>query len=159
MTQDENVNAIFKFIGRNVQVLYRFLGYAGLVPFLVLSGLSHISFFDWDVKWALLTYAAMIFSFLGGILWGSTVVKAEQDAISFSVLWVSVASMLWGWTWLLGAVWWPEFNFLWLASVSFLLLWLYETRAMAKTFPVFFMRLRRDLSWVAALSLFIGGWA
>ncbi|MDX1347593.1 MAG: DUF3429 domain-containing protein [Thiomicrorhabdus chilensis] len=140
-------------------MLYKILGYAGLIPFLALAGLSHVALFEWEAQLVLLSYAAMIFSFLGGVLWGASVISVRDEEPSMGVLWISVVSMLWAWGWLLGAFWWPEFNFLWLASVSFLLLWFYETHAMAKTFPFFFVRLRRDLSWVAALSLFIGGWA
>lgn len=140
-------------------MLYRLLGYAGLIPFLGLAVLSQVTVLDWDVQLVLLSYAAMIYSFLGGVLWGAAVVSGRHEKGGHSLLWVSVISMLWSWGWLLGTFLWPEFNFLWLASGSFLLLWLYETRVMNGVFPELFMRLRRNLSWVAALSLFVGGWS
>ncbi len=59
--------------------LARWLGYAGLIPFLILS--LAVIFAPWAVaagaQLALLVYAAVILSFLGGIVWGRLLAAKE----------------------------------------------------------------------------------
>lgn len=124
---------------------HQFLGYAGLLPFIILAlgsmGASpHARIF-------LLSYAALIFSFLGGILWGLSVKQSLPAHASL----VSVSCMLWSWLWLLM----PAYNWFWLAALSFAALWLYEWLLLGRYYDRDFLRLRGQLSLVAALSLVV----
>ena len=121
----------------------RLLGYAGLIPFVLLSlaavsDISHARFF-------LLGYAALIFSFLGGILWGISLGRNLPAHVSL----VSVSCMLWSWLWLLM----PGYDWFWLAALSFIALWCYEWLGLRHVYHPDFLYLRGQLSLVAALSL------
>lgn len=125
----------------------RYLGYGGLIPFVFLSvatvaGIDHAAFF-------LLSYAALIFSFLGGILWGVSLQQKLPDHVSL----VSVSCMLWAWLWLLM----PGYNWFFLAALSFVALWLYEWLLLRNKLDRQFIQLRGQLSVVAAFCLLLGG--
>lgn len=122
---------------------HRYLGYGGLIPFVILglASLADIS----HARWFLLSYAALIFSFLGGILWGQSLIKKMPVHCSL----VSVSCMLWAWLWLLL----PAYNWLWLAALSFVTLWLYEWLLLRPQLDPAFIRMRGQLSSIAALSL------
>ncbi|WP_438971268.1 DUF3429 domain-containing protein [Methylophaga sp.] len=125
----------------------RYLGYGGLIPFVFLSlvtlaGIDHAAFF-------LITYAALIFSFLGGILWGVSLDKRLPQHVSL----VAVSSMLWAWVWLLM----PGYDWFILAALSFMALWLYEWLLLRRVLDKSFIQLRGQLSLVAAFCLLLGG--
>ena len=124
--------------------LHQLLGYAGLIPFVVLAMLTVTGVYAASIEW-LLSYAALIFSFLGGLLW----LVSMQYELPKHVPLVSVSVMLWAWCWLL----WPTFNWFWLAAWSFLSLWLYEKFYLAAVLSPAFLRLRGQLSLIAAISL------
>jgi len=124
---------------------HQLLGYGGLLPFiglaiLLVSGYSAASYW-------LITYAALIFSFLGGLLWLASVKVPLPKHVAF----VSVALMLWAWCWLL----FPAINWFWLAAWSFLGLWLYEKRFIADFYSAPFMCMRLQLTLIAAFSLIL----
>jgi len=124
---------------------HRYLGYAGLIPFIVLSlaslaDIQHAHFF-------LLSYAALIFSFLGGILWGCSLQLRLTPHVSL----VSISCMLWAWLWLLM----PGYDWLIPAALSFVLLWLYEWFLLKQRMNRDFLKLRGQLSLVAAFSLLL----
>ncbi|MCX4190462.1 DUF3429 domain-containing protein [Methylophaga sp. OBS3] len=124
--------------------LHQLLGYAGLIPFVGLAIISMTGIYPNSSEW-LLTYAALILSFLGGLLWVITM----QYELPKHVPFVSVGLMLWAWCWLL----WPTLNWFWLAAWSFLGLWLYEKYYISMVYSAEFIRLRGQLSLIAALSL------
>lgn len=123
---------------------HQLLGYAGLIPFIGLALLNILGSYPDSSEW-LLSYAALIFSFLGGLLW----LVSMQYELPRHVPMVSVGLMLWAWCWLL----WPTFNWFWLAAWSFLGLWLYEKFYLASVYSPAFLRIRAHLSLIAALSL------
>lgn len=124
--------------------LHQLLGYAGLIPFIGLALLTVTGIYPVSSEW-LLSYAALIFSFLGGLLW----LVSMQYELPKHVPVVSVSVMLWAWCWML----WPAFNWFWLAAWSFLGLWLYEKFYLASVLSLAFLRLRGQLSLIAAISL------
>lgn len=124
--------------------LHQLLGYAGLIPFIGLALINALGIFPSSGDW-LLTYSALIFSFLGGLLWRVSM----QNELPRHVPLVSVGLMLFSWCWLLL----PIFNWFWLAAWSFLGLWLYEKFYLTSVYSPAFMRLRGQLSLIAALSL------
>lgn len=124
---------------------HRMLGYAGLIPFILLA-IGNLAQIDHAAIF-LLSYAALIFSFLGGILWGQSLSQALPPHVSL----VSVSCMLWAWLWLLM----PAYNWLWLAALSFIALWLYEWLLLSRYLAPDFVRMRGQLSLVAALSLVV----
>lgn len=123
---------------------HRLLGYAGLIPFIGLALLSFSDAYPASHQW-LLSYAALIMSFLGGLMWHASL----QHQLPRHVSIVSVMLMLWAWCWLL----FPNVNWFWWAAWSFLAVWLYEKRYLSAVYSPAFMRLRAQLSLVAAFSL------
>jgi hypothetical protein len=122
--------------------LHRLLGFAGLIPFLGLSLLAVTNIYP--AEHLLIGYAALIYSFLGGVIWSFSL----QNPVGHTSV-LSVSLMLWAWSWLLM----PISVALPLAAVSFALLPLYEHRYLKPLYPQAFMRLRWQLSVVAATSL------
>ncbi|MCV6611982.1 MAG: DUF3429 domain-containing protein [Amphritea sp.] len=122
---------------------HRTLGIAGLMPFI---GLSLVAISGSELySLYLLTYAALIFSFLGGVLW---FVSLNQQAPGH-LAWISVSVMLWAWSWLH-----PQFPAaLLLAAASFIGLHLYERYYLAGLYPQAFMTLRSMLTVIASVSL------
>lgn len=127
--------------------MHKVLGYAGLIPFIGLAVL--IQFGYTDAKFMLISYAALIFSFLGGVQW----MVSLQHALSTTRQVISVSVMLWAWLWLLL----PELNWFLIAGLSFWLLWVYERMLFIQQYPADFMVLRRNLSAIAGLSLIFTG--
>ncbi|WP_415890675.1 DUF3429 domain-containing protein [Neptuniibacter sp. SY11_33] len=126
---------------------HRWFGYAGLTPFIGLAILSKVKgapFDDW-----LLSYAALIYSFLGGVIWFASLATgaAKHQA------WVSIIVMLWAWCWLI----YPFSHLLVLAGISFFVLWLYEMHRLKNIYPEAFWKLRSHLSVVAGSTLIISG--
>lgn len=88
----------------------RLLGYAGLVPFIALAGISAFGPHNWHAQAlsALVAYGALILSFLGGITWGMAVRESQADQrlyllsmVPFFMAWASVLLPIWAGVWLL----------------------------------------------------------
>ncbi len=122
---------------------HRYLGYAGLIPFVILALGSLLD--NRHAEIFLLDYAALIFSFLGGMLWTLSI----RETLPAHVALVSVSAMLWAWLWLLT----PAYNWFWLAALSYVALWLYEWFLLRRFIEHQFLMLRGQLSLIAALSL------
>lgn len=122
---------------------HRTLGIAGLMPFI---GLALVAMSGTEVcRLYLLSYAALIFSFLGGVLWFVSLYRSAPGHTA----WISVIAMLWAWAWLH-----PQFPLpLLIAAVSFIGLHLYERYCLSDLYPVLFMKLRALLTVIASLSL------
>ncbi|EMR12129.1 hypothetical protein MPL1_11803 [Methylophaga lonarensis MPL] len=129
--------------------LHKVLGYAGLLPFLVLSLLVYSD--QREIEWMLRDYSALIFSFLGGLLW----LSSTRVYVPAHVAVVAVSCMLWAWCWLIV----PQFFPLWLLAASFLALLIYEMQALSAVYSDALMSLRKRLSLVAALSLLFAAFA
>lgn len=113
------------------------LGLAGALPFAVLS----VSV--WSPPWqaqavpALLTYSALILSFLGGVRWG----RALSGDRPQEYLWAVLPS-LWAW----GALQLPSLAGLLLLAVGFVALWWLDGPADRLSAPAWFRRLRSVLT-------------
>ncbi len=85
---------------RSIPTVPLVLGLSGLIPFWALAvGLSQAGLRPWDVAAldsALVTYAAVILSFLGGIRWGLAVGHSERPDAAFHYI-VSVVPSLAAW--------------------------------------------------------------
>jgi hypothetical protein len=138
------------------------LGYAGLLPFALLClalwwppGSLPSDF----LTLALLSYSALIFSFLSGLLWfGSFVLGQHSRQQATQALWISIVAMLWSWSWFLWGHFAPGLTFL-AAGLSFVLLWTYERETLAHIYPRGFFALRTHLTFGAAFSLWLAGLA
>lgn len=118
-------------------------GYLGLIPFFGLVVASERlggHYAEW-----LLSYAALIFTFLGGIIWFSSLVEGAAK----HQVWVSIIGMLWAWSWLIYPLEYPML----IAGISFLALWLYERHCLVSIYPAEFWTLRTVLSLGAASAL------
>jgi hypothetical protein len=85
---------------RSIPTVPLILGLSGLIPFWVLAfGLGAPGLRPWDsaaLDFALVTYAAVILSFLGGIRWGMAVAKSERpDAAMHYVISVVPSLVAW----------------------------------------------------------------
>lgn len=130
--------------------IHSLLGYAGLLPFagLVLIALFpenplSVIFSDLNLNWhlALLSYAALIYSFIAGIYWHVSLQVENNQQANIIALW-SVSLMLWGWGWVVFS---PAITFLWI-GLSFWALPLLERIWLKAYFKDAFMRLRTHLS-------------
>lgn len=105
--------------------LMQLLGYAGLVPFLVtaLAELMGLSLsLPVSPMTLLVTYGAVVLSFLSGTLWGRSIHRADSEATN-SLLLLSTAFAVMAWlTLLLSSVFWS----LLLQMVGFALLLTFE---------------------------------
>ena len=122
---------------------HRWGGYTGLIPFAGLSLIS-IAGYNWAQP-ALISYAALIFSFLCGIVWFVSLKRPQVGHLAI----VALGGMLWSWCWIL----FPAINWSGIAGLSFALLWFYERRFLSQDYGAVFIKLRLQLSSGAALSL------
>jgi hypothetical protein len=134
------------------------LGYAGALPFLCFGlviiytevGIAPVT--AADVQFALLSYGAIILSFLGGLHWGRAIIMpADTNVISprTTLLW-SVSLSLVGWVALLL----PVFIGAILLFAGFLVALVVDLMWLAKGYWPFWMRrLRLHLSLIAMASL------
>ncbi len=120
-------------------------GYTGLIPFIVLSLLT-IAGFSF-ARPALISYAALIFSFLCGVIWFVSLKRPQTSHIAV----VALGGMLWSWCWLL----FPNIDWTAAAGLSFALLWIYEYKTLSEDYGDQFIKLRLRLSSGAALSLIL----
>ena len=141
----------------HAQPLIHQLGYAGLVPLVVLALLVWLVAPDLQawVALALAAYAALIASFLGGIHWGigwSRLARAPASKVHF--VWGVVPSLL-AWP---GLVMPPHAGLVWLGMVL-LVCYGVDRRLYAQAGLEIWLTLRFRLSAVAALSCFIAAGA
>lgn len=123
--------------------LHRVSGFAGLLPFFTLAILS-VADYASASGW-LLSYAALIFSFLGGNLWQVTL----NHSVPVHMIILSLGAMLWGWLWLI--VPWDHWSLV--ASLSFMGLYQYEKRFVSMLYKARFLALRGMLSTGAATAM------
>lgn len=123
--------------------LHYVLGYGGLVGFI---GLTALIWLDWSTAsgW-MLSYSALIVSFLGGMLWQQSLISQTQQHVPV----VAIILMLWPW---LAIMLFPE-RWLILAAITLLLIWRYERRFLSEHYPAEFMQMRGILSISAAILL------
>ena len=131
------------------------LGYGGLLPFIALAGLAwlrpeHAPF----CLHALLSYGAVILSFVGALHWGFAVAlpELEDDLRSASYLW-SVIPALMAWVALLFP---QKLAFALLASGFLLQYWRDWALAKRSRLPGWYLGLRLELTVVASLCLAAG---
>jgi hypothetical protein len=146
----------------NDTALAHTLGYAGLIPFVLLTALLWLITTELQhwVALALAGYAALIASFMGGVHWGIAWLSARHASAHHErphhaqrphLLWGVVPSLL-AWPGLLM----PPFAGL--AWLGFLLVLCYvvDRRLYARAGLTHWLTLRFRLSSVAALSCFVG---
>lgn len=136
-----------------MNILHRILGYGGLIPFIGLASIAHYpqellnSLFNSqpDIQFWLISYAALIYSFIGGIYWSSSLINQNRNGI----LLLSIVMMLWAWMWVLM----PDSIAAWLMALSFLALPLIEFKWLKSDWSDDFIKMRLQLSVLAGLSL------
>lgn len=127
------------------------LGYAGLLPFVVGAALVWLV---WPpvhpyAAWALLTYAAVIASFLGGIHWGAAW-RMPNDSPGVLVWGVCPSLLAW-----VGALM-PARSGLVLLGIVLIVSYLVDRSIYPRYGLQRWLRLRLHLSAVAALSCWVG---
>jgi hypothetical protein len=130
--------------------LARWLGYAGLLPFL--AGAAGVWWLPAGsnaiAAAALAAYAAVIVSFLGGIHWGI----GFRDGSGSSFVW-GVAPSLLAW----GALLLPQLSWsLGASALALLLCWAVDLQRYAAAGLSAWLPLRHTLTAVATLSCFVG---
>jgi hypothetical protein len=127
------------------------LGLAGAVPFvacaIAVAGDFRLPLIDNPVA-ALVAYAAVILSFLGGIRWGFAL-RMNDAALQSSALVLSVGPAIAAWLLLLP----PAPMALVAMPVLFVMMGLADQRMGAVGAPLWFMRLRLMLTVIVTLSL------
>jgi len=125
------------------------LGYAGLIPFLIFSigswtTLPYIA----DSTQILISYAAIILSFMGAIHWGATISNAARQHSKNLV--VSVMPAIAAWLALLS----PEIFALIILLVGFILLICYDLAvAKSQALPNWYISMRIRLTFIVTLCL------
>lgn len=128
------------------------LGAAGLLPFLALTILPHTYFEYMIPKSALGAYGAVILSFLGGILWGTSLKCGNTSSETTHLLIVGVVASLVGW----GALLLPQSIGLVVLALGFLsLLGLDCIRYRARRIPSWYLKLRVSLTSLVVATLMI----
>ena len=125
--------------------IHLILGYSGLLPFV---GLSALTIYGWEpAQFLLLSYAALILSFLGGVVWMATI-QADKH---WSIAVASNLAMLLAWV----AVIFKNnpFSLPGVAVILLALLWL-ESEYLREQYTEAFFTLRKRLTIIAALSIF-----
>ena len=132
-------------IGEPMQKVHLILGYAGLIPFIGLAILA-IAGYE-EASYFLLTYAALILSFLGGIVWMATIAAKKHWSLAvvsnvvMLIAWVAVIVSNTSWSLpLIGAL---------MLGLLFI-----ESRHLRSEYTDDFFRLRKYLTFIAAASLF-----
>ena len=128
-----------------MQKVHLILGYAGLIPFIGLAIMA-IAGHD-EASYYLLTYAALILSFLGGIVWMATIAAKKHWGLAV----LSNAVMLVAWVAVIFS------NTRWslpLIGVLMLALLFIESRYLRQEYTDDFFTLRKYLTIIAAASLF-----
>lgn len=122
------------------------LGYAGLIPFVVLAlDILVVAYFGPIARLCLLAYGAVILSFLGGTIWGRCLREPEAGVSMI----VSILPSLAGWFAVLQLG--SEAFWIVAAGVAATLAW-----DIASDLPPWFRRLRIHLSIGAILAMIVG---
>ncbi len=128
-----------------MQKVHHMLGYAGLLPFIGLA--AAMVYGVKEAEFLLVTYAALIVSFLGGIVWMVSLSSEKHR------LWAvtSNLAMLLAWV----CVILREINVtLPLIAILLLVLQLLESRLLGDVFAQEYRTMRRRLTLIASISLF-----
>ena len=131
------------------------LGFAGVTPFiagLVLLYLYNDPLRGWG-EWILISYGAIILSFMGGVHWGAAMIREDSSigALGRSVL----PSLL-----ALPALAIGGANGLLILAFGFLGLVIYDvSEVQKKRLPQWYPYLRRPLTSIVVASLFLGAYA
>jgi hypothetical protein len=129
----------------------KFLGYAGLIPFLVFS-LGHWMTLPWvnDPSQILIAYAAVILSFMGAIHWGAAITNSDGQHSTHLI--VSVLPALTAWSALLL----PVSIAIVILLCGFILLLVYElVFARPQGLPCWYISMRIILTTVVSFCLMI----
>ena len=127
-----------------MQKIHYTLGYAGLIPFI---GLSVLTLMDDSVShFALITYAALIASFLGGTLW---MISVKEDLPMHVAITSNVIMLL---SWLL-IIFYKVDGIYYLASALFVSVICYERRYIKHLYSPEYLQLRTWLSSIVAVCL------
>lgn len=128
------------------------LGAAGLLPFLALAILPHTHFENLISESALGAYGAVILSFLGGILWGTSLKCVDSSSETSLLLIVGVIASLVGW----GALLLPQSVGLVTLALGFLALLAFDCiRYRAGRIPPWYFKLRVSLTSLVVATLMI----
>lgn len=134
------------------------LGLAGLIPFFTTAAALCLgeTIHQFDATTALVAYAAVILSFLGGINWGAAIVDSNTRQLPKRLFWSIVPSLV-AWVALLLQSLFSEAIALFTLLVAFVLQYLSDRHAVALgRLPPWFARLRIILTCGAVLSLAVG---
>ncbi len=141
--------------------LMHMLTYLGAIPFVIcaiaiafdISPIpidGHHSFPSWEM--ILLTYSAIILSFMGGIHWGVAMHTPEKDGTLKRALWSNVLSLT-GWLVLLIP---STFIALSILCAFYIILWVSDVRYTKRgIFPLWFATMRTRVSYLVITSLLI----
>ncbi len=128
------------------------LGYAGLIPFVVLSAAIWLAPADYQVllNQALLLYASLILAFMGAVHWGLAMLRTDNNYQP--QLGISVIPALLAWF----ALFLPEILNYSVLIIAFALLCLFDTQ-MTKTgrAPSWYPQLRSPLTTVVVACLIV----
>ncbi len=125
------------------------LGTYGLIPFIGLALWAGFAEDKAPILFALTAYAALIFSFIGGVYYAANL---KDNAKQKTIAWISAGVMIWAWMWLVASQFGITTPF-WLMAISYWALPVIEKRYMGDIFTDDFRRMRRDLSVVAGIAL------
>jgi len=127
----------------------KILGYAGLIPFIILSIGSwiEIPYID-NAVYALITYAAIILSFMGAVHWGMAMSKIDNKQNKYFI--VSVIPALAAWFSLMI----PELFSIIVLFIGFVALISYDLAVdELQGFPNWYIPMRVKLTFIVVLSL------
>ena len=150
-----NCMKIFRELSTNFIFIPYLLGFLGLIPFIYFSFIdNYLQIFTLEDRFTfIITYAAIIFSFLGGIHWGVILLevnnteKYNRYRLRFTI---SVIPSVLGWV----ALFLHEYHGIILLLLSYLLILFYDfiTFRFANLFIWYFF-LRSILTFIAVTSL------
>jgi hypothetical protein len=136
-----------------IPVLVIQLGYAGLIPFMTLACVLWITpeIYAEKIHQALLSYAAIILSFMGAVHWGLAIDNKDHSINGFQLV-VSVIPALIAWFSSMTA---PLWNYS-ILIFTFVLLCFIDTYFVQKqSAPEWYLQLRIPLTVVVVISLII----
>lgn len=135
-----------------------YFGYAGVIPFAVLSLLMLVGPVELQAQLheTLVFYGVAIISFMGGVHWGLAMNCAEDSKSKMVRYGVSVVPALVGWVTFFIAV---SVQLIWLAA-AFATLLIVDTYSVRLGYaPIWYARLRRNLTVLVVAFLIAGAFA
>ncbi len=135
-------------------VIPKWLGYLGLIPFIVSSVLAWIPELNQIALQSLTIYAAVIITFIGGVHWGQAMQITTQTNEPYirNQFIFSIAPSLVAWF----AVVFVQPYALLIMAGCFVLFWYIEKTIFNKTLHNWYARLRNHLTLVATTFIIIG---